>query len=652
MPLPGNLSTITLTGTFLDTTGAPLSGTLSFTPPPELVDASTAIMYAAPVTVTLDSNGHFSTTLICTDNGTLTPAGWGYTVAENVKTPVSYVIYVPHTLGSTVDLSNLVPLPTLTGVPASTSTSAVAPGYGALAYNNTWSGQNVFTGEVTVPVPVNPTDPATKAYADALTAAGAAGGDLSGTFPNPEVITTHLATPLPVAQGGTGQASLQAVLNALAGAVTAGSYLRANGTNVVLATIQAADVPTLNQNTSGNAATATTATTAATATNFSGVLAGDVTGTQGATTVGKIQGVAVTAAEALLVSDLNNASTRSATATLLPGEETVYTGSTGSQTLTLPASPPASSINTITNAATVSVTVAPGAGATLSNFGTTGNLTIPSGYAFSLVYIGTTWYVTQAGPSDFAKNSLLSIANGGTGAATAQAAINALAGAVTSGSYLRGNGTNVVLSTIQAADLPAGTTSTAGALKLDGTSTDIQSLGVQAAGASGLAADAKHVHPYTSGCLTSATTVTGVTTATLLFGGPTLAASTARAGLIYTFELWGVLSTAATANTVAFTLYWGGVTGTSLAAVGPSQPSTSGTVTNGAWKMRFSLTFLSATQVSASGEDALNYFYTSETQGGLVTISNASAQQLVIGVTPNATGVSVTANGAYWHEKG
>lgn len=60
----------------------------------------------------------------------------------------------------------------------------------------------------------------------------------------------------------------------------------------------------------------------------------------------------------------------------------------------------------------------------------------------------------------------LAIANGGTGQTTQQAAINALAGAVTSGSYLRGNGTNVGMSTIQAADLPTATDSANGAIKL------------------------------------------------------------------------------------------------------------------------------------------------------------------------------------------
>lgn len=47
---------------------------------------------------------------------------------------------------------------------------------------------------------------------------------------------------------------------------------------------------------------------------------------------------------------------------------------------------------------------------------------------------------------------------------------------------------------IAAADLPTGTTSTQGALQLDGTAGDIQPVGLQAAGAAGLAADAKHVH--------------------------------------------------------------------------------------------------------------------------------------------------------------
>ncbi len=60
-----------------------------------------------------------------------------------------------------------------------------------------------------------------------------------------------------IVNGGTGATSAQSGMNALAGAVTSGSYLRGDGTNVVMSTIQAGDVPTLNQNTTGSAATFT-----------------------------------------------------------------------------------------------------------------------------------------------------------------------------------------------------------------------------------------------------------------------------------------------------------------------------------------------------------------------------------------------------------
>jgi hypothetical protein len=60
-----------------------------------------------------------------------------------------------------------------------------------------------------------------------------------------------------IANGGTGATTRQDAMDALAGAVTSGQYLRGNGTDVVMSSIQAADVPTLNQNTTGTASNVT-----------------------------------------------------------------------------------------------------------------------------------------------------------------------------------------------------------------------------------------------------------------------------------------------------------------------------------------------------------------------------------------------------------
>lgn len=110
MALP-TLNTITITGSFVDMAGTALAGTVTFTPPAELVDATgTTFIEASPIVEVLDINGHFSTVLICTDNANLTPAGWVYSVTENIHGLRSYTILLPHTLGSSVDLATLAPV--------------------------------------------------------------------------------------------------------------------------------------------------------------------------------------------------------------------------------------------------------------------------------------------------------------------------------------------------------------------------------------------------------------------------------------------------------------------------------------------------------------------------------------------------------------
>ena len=74
----------------------------------------------------------------------------------------------------------------------------------------------------------------------------------------------------------------------------------------------------------------------------------------------------------------------------------------------------------------------------------TGNVLLSGGTNTAPAYgkVGLTTHVSGTLP----------LANGGTGQTTAPAAINSLAGAVTSGYYLRGNGTNVVMAAISAGD--------------------------------------------------------------------------------------------------------------------------------------------------------------------------------------------------------
>lgn len=227
--------------------------------------------------------------------------------------------------------------------------------------------------------------------------------DLAGAIPTWNQNTTGtaagLSATLAIASGGSGQTTAQAAMNAFAGAVTSGSYLRGNGTNVVMNTIQAADVPTLNQNTTGTAA------------GLSATLAIGSGGTGQTTASAAFNALSpVTSTGDLILGNGTNSATR-----LAIGANGYLLSSNGT---------------------TASWQPAPAGGVTTFAGGTTG-LTPASATSGAITLAGT-----------------LALANGGSGQTTAQLAINAFAGAVTSGSYLRGNGTNVVMNTIQVADVP------------------------------------------------------------------------------------------------------------------------------------------------------------------------------------------------------
>lgn len=128
MPLPGDITTIEVTGTCLDYAGNPLPGPVTFDPGTVLTDSTGLVILDGPVVVPLDSNGAFTAVLVCTDNADLRPAGWTYTISVGVAPPpppwtpgtlvkdlppppappVSFPAALQHTLGAAVDLSALI----------------------------------------------------------------------------------------------------------------------------------------------------------------------------------------------------------------------------------------------------------------------------------------------------------------------------------------------------------------------------------------------------------------------------------------------------------------------------------------------------------------------------------------------------------------
>jgi hypothetical protein len=141
-------------------------------------------------------------------------------------------------------------------------------------------------------------------------------------------------------------------------------------------------------------------------------------------------------------------------------------------------------------------------------------------------------------------------------------------------------------------------------------------------------------------------TVTGVTAKTLLASGMTVPSGGFAAGQLYRLCAWGTVTTTAGAQTVTLETYLGGIAGTALVQLGAATVNAGGAVTGAAWLYRTEIELLTATGTAAWCDLALNFFPTSVTQQS-ATITNASAQQIVLAVTPSAAAVSMTCTGSY-----
>jgi hypothetical protein len=151
MPLPGNVSTLVVIGTFLTPEGNPSTGTITFTPSRWLTNSGADVAIPnSGVTKTLGTAGNFTVTLPVTDDADLQPGNWYYTVSEVVDgVSQSYALLLPGTAGSggTVYLADLAPAGELG--PEYASLRGPAGEAATLAIGTTTSVSNAGTASVT-----------------------------------------------------------------------------------------------------------------------------------------------------------------------------------------------------------------------------------------------------------------------------------------------------------------------------------------------------------------------------------------------------------------------------------------------------------------------------------------------------------------------
>ena len=280
-----------------------------------------------------------------------------------------------------------------------------------------------------------------------VTSVNADGSTTGMTFTGGPVTTSGTLTlggTLALTNGGTGATSAGAALTSL------GAYPANNPNGYNTGTVTTASVVTAN----GVSGTVANASTAPAITIALGAITPDSVAATGTVTGSNLTGTSSgtnTGDQAIVLSgDVSGSGSTGITTTIGANKVTygmIQAVSASSKLLGSSAS--GTAVEEITLGTNLSMT-----GSTLNAAGGGGGGTVTS----VDVAGGSTGLTTSGGPvtasGTITLGGTLSVANGGTSSTSASSAISFLAGATTNGQYLRGNGTVVQMSAIQAVDLP------------------------------------------------------------------------------------------------------------------------------------------------------------------------------------------------------
>ena len=113
MALGANLTTVQITGTYVDYEGTAIAGQIRFSISEVLRNGTDDQMVAPSVVVVPLVSGAFSVTLPATNDPDVVPNPFTYDVEESFAGGRSYTISIPYTTAGSLDLADISPAPSL-----------------------------------------------------------------------------------------------------------------------------------------------------------------------------------------------------------------------------------------------------------------------------------------------------------------------------------------------------------------------------------------------------------------------------------------------------------------------------------------------------------------------------------------------------------